>query len=146
MLDSAWWVTSVPCGFGWTSAGMMGTVGRLSVLSWRKLFQAESHRGRRVPNHRRKATASVCSHFLSLCCLLFSRSVVSDSVRPRGLQPSRLLCPWDSPGKNTGGGCHCLLQGIFPHPRLLHLLCWQVVLDHERLLGSPLGLCWFAVS
>ena len=40
-------------------------------------------------------------------------SVVSDSVRPHGLQPSRLLCPWDSPGKNTGVGCHALLQGIF---------------------------------
>ena len=28
--------------------------------------------------------------------------------------PTRLLCPWDSPGKNTGVGCHALLQGIFP--------------------------------
>ena len=33
-----------------------------------------------------------------------SRSVLSDSVRPRGLWPDRLLCPWDSPGKNTGVG------------------------------------------
>ena len=38
---------------------------------------------------------------------------VSDSVRPRGLQPTRFLCPWDSPGKSTGVGCHCLLQGSF---------------------------------
>ena len=30
------------------------------------------------------------------------------------LQPARLLCPWDSPGTNTGVGCHFLLQGIFP--------------------------------
>ena len=37
-------------------------------------------------------------------------SVVSDSVRPHGLQPTRLLCPWDSPGKNIGVGCHFLLQ------------------------------------
>ena len=37
-------------------------------------------------------------------------SVVSDSVRPHGLQPTRLLRPWDSPGKNTGVGCHFLLQ------------------------------------
>ena len=37
-------------------------------------------------------------------------SVVSDSVRPHGLQPTRLLHPWDSPGKNTGVGCHFLLQ------------------------------------
>ena len=40
----------------------------------------------------------------------WSRSVVSDPQRPRGLQPSRLLHPWDFPGKSTGVGCHCLLQ------------------------------------
>ena len=33
------------------------------------------------------------------------RSVMSDPLRPRGLQPSRLLCPWDSPGRNTRAGC-----------------------------------------
>ena len=32
-----------------------------------------------------------------------------DSVRPHGLQPTRLLRPWDFPGKSTGMGCHCLL-------------------------------------
>ena len=40
-----------------------------------------------------------------------------------------LLCPWGSPGKNTGVGCHFLLQGIFPNqgsnPCLLCLLHWQ---------------------
>jgi len=44
--------------------------------------------------------------------------------------PTRLLCPWDSPGKNTGVGCHALLQWIFPtqgsNPCLLSLLHWQV--------------------
>ena len=35
-------------------------------------------------------------------------------MQSHGLQPSRLLCPWDSPGKNTGAGCHFLLQRIFP--------------------------------
>ena len=39
----------------------------------------------------------------------WSRSVVSDSLRPLGLQPTRLLHPWDFPGKSTGVGCHCLL-------------------------------------
>ena len=43
-----------------------------------------------------------------------SRSVMSDSLWPYRLQPARFLCPWDSPGKNTGGGCRTLLQGIFP--------------------------------
>ena len=46
-----------------------------------------------------------------------------------GLYPTRLLCPWDSPGKNTGVGCHFLLQGIFPtqglSPGLLH--CRQIL-------------------
>ena len=39
----------------------------------------------------------------------WSRSVVSDSCWPHGLQPTRLLHPWDFPGKSTGVGCHCLL-------------------------------------
>ena len=56
-------------------------------------------------------------------------SVVSDSLQPHGLQPTGLLCPWDSPGKNTGVGCHALLQGIVPtqglNLRLLCLLHWQ---------------------
>ena len=39
-------------------------------------------------------------------------SVVSDSVRPHRQQPTRLPCLWDSPGKNTGMGCHFLLQCI----------------------------------
>ena len=36
----------------------------------------------------------------------WSRSVMSDSSRPHGLQPTRLLRPWDFPGKSTGVGCH----------------------------------------
>ena len=40
----------------------------------------------------------------------WSRSVVSDFQRPHGLQPTRLLLPWDFPGKSTGVGCHCLLR------------------------------------
>ena len=39
----------------------------------------------------------------------WSRSVVSNSLQPHGLQPTRLLHPWDFPGKSTGVGCHCLL-------------------------------------
>ena len=48
---------------------------------------------------------------------------------PHGLHPARLLGPWDSPGKNTGVGCHSRLQGIFPNqgsnPSLLH--CRQIL-------------------
>ena len=47
-----------------------------------------------------------------LCCCCSITSVVSDSVRPHRRQPTRLPRPWDSPGKNTGVGCHFLLQGM----------------------------------
>ena len=47
---------------------------------------------------------------MSVLLLLLSASVVSDSVRPHTRQSTRLPSPWDSPGKNTGVGCHFLLQ------------------------------------
>ena len=57
-------------------------------------------------------------------------SVMSDSVWPHGLYPTRLLCPWGSPGKDAGAGCRFLFQGLFPtqgsNLSLLHLLHWQV--------------------
>ena len=46
------------------------------------------------------------------CCCCYIDSVVSNSVRPHRRQPTRLPCPWDSPGKNTGVGCHFLLQFV----------------------------------
>ena len=45
-----------------------------------------------------------------VCCE--GASVMSDSVRPHRQQPNRLCPPWDSPGKNTGVGCHFLLQSM----------------------------------
>ena len=47
-----------------------------------------------------------------LLCVL-SHPVVSDSLWPYGLQATRLCSPWDFPGKNTGIGCHALIQGFF---------------------------------
>ena len=44
------------------------------------------------------------------CCCCLVASVLSDSVQPHRRQPTRLPRPWDSPGKNTGMGCHFLLQ------------------------------------
>ena len=65
-------------------------------------------------------------------------SVVSDSLWPYGLLPARLLCLWDSPGKNTGGGCHALLQGIFSTQRQNpHLLHSRRILYSLSVLGSP---------
>ena len=76
------------------------------------------------------------THFLRGCVLM------SDSLRPHGLQSIRLLCAQDSPGKNTGVGCHFLLQGIFPtqrsNPCLLGLLHWQANSLPLCHLGRPL--------
>ena len=79
--------------------------------------------------------------FVSLtnfCMCVCSHSVVSNCLQSFGLQPTRLFCPWDSPGKNTGVGCHDLLQGIFliqeSNPCLLCLLhCrWTLyLLSHQ---------------
>ena len=59
-------------------------------------------------------------------------------TRPHGLWYAGLLCPWNSPGKNTGVGSHSLLQGIFPiqgsNPGLPH--CRQI-LYHLSCQGSP---------
>ena len=67
-----------------------------------------------------------------------SCSVLSDCLQPHGIQPTRLLCPWNSPGENTWVGCHFLLQSIFPtkglNPHLLSLLHWQA---WSLLLGPP---------
>ena len=43
-----------------------------------------------------------------------SHPIVSNSLQPHGLYSTRILCPWNFPGKNTGVGCHFLFQGIFP--------------------------------
>ena len=58
----------------------------------------------------------LCSLWAKNECLV--ASVGSNSMWLYGLQPARHLCPWDSPSKNTGVGCHALLQGIFPTQRL----------------------------
>ena len=59
-------------------------------------------------------------------------------LQPHGLQPVRLLCLWNSPGKNTRVGCHSLLHGVFltqgSNPGLLH---WQVDALLLRYQGSP---------
>ena len=74
-----------------------------------------------------------------VCCACPVTSVMSNSLRPYGLWPTSLLCPWDSPGKNTGLGCCSLLQGIAPtqgpNPCLLCLLHWQV----DSLPSEPPG-------
>ena len=80
-----------------------------------------------------KSMVSISSHVLCCAKLL---SHVWLSATPCTV--ARLLCPWDSPGENTGVSCHALLQGIFPwqgsNPHLLHCMWILDSLSHQ---GSP---------
>ena len=75
-----------------------------------------------------------CPKLLQSCLILCG---------PHGLQPARLLCPWDSLGRNTGVGCHALLQGIFlaqgSNPSLLCLLHWWTISLPLPPRGKPLS-------
>ena len=85
-------------------------------------------------------------HTLSALCvnLITNRNLLcsgnSAQCCSHGLQPARLLHAWDSPGKNTGVGCHALLQGIFPtqgsNPALLHCRWILYHLSHQGGLYS----------
>ena len=74
----------------------------------------------------------MCINYL---CML-SHSVVSNSLQPNRLSPTRLLCPWDSLGKNTGVDTHSLLQRICPtqalNPQLLISCIGRQFLYHEH--------------
>ena len=63
---------------------------------------------------KRKCTVSKFNLIIEKC--KWSRSVVSNSLGPHGLQPTRLLHPWNFPGMSTGVGCRFLLQGNLPNP------------------------------
>ena len=71
----------------------------------------------------------------------WSRSVVSDSLWPHGLLPTRLLHPWDFSGKNTRVGCHFLLQIFLTQGLNLGLLHCRQTLYHLSHQGCPLS-CW----
>ena len=78
------------------------------------------------------------SHSAVLYAVL-SRSAVSNSLGPHGLWSARLLCPWASPGKNPGMGCHSLFQGIFPTKGLNPSLpCWGQKLYHPTTSATAL--------
>ena len=83
------------------------------------------------------------SSLILISSVQFSHSVVSDSLWPHRLQPTRFLCLWDFPDKNTRVGYHFLLQGIFltqgSKLHLLPLLHWQVDSLPRSHLGNPYG-------
>ena len=83
--------------------------------------------------------AAVCAHACAcarvhacVCVCVLRCSVVSHSLQLHELPPTRLLRPWDSPGKNPGVGCHALLQGIFPTQGLHRVSC----------IGRRVLHCW----
>ena len=75
-----------------------------------------------------------------LVCYCLVTKLCTTPLQSHGLKLTRLLCPWDFPGKNTRVGCHTPLQGIFPtQGSNLCLLHWQAdssLLSHQ---GSPLA-------
>ena len=75
----------------------------------------------------------------------YAKSLESCPTLCNPMQPAMLLCPWNSPGKNTGVGCCTLFQGIFPtRGSNLHLLClllWQVGSLPLVATGKPQERC-----
>ena len=73
----------------------------------------------------RRDSISRYGYLVCVCYVVLS----FPTLQVHGLQTTRLLRPWNFPGKDTGVGCHFLLQGIFLtqglNPCLLHLLPWQ---------------------
>ena len=77
------------------------------------------------------------SYSVHVCCVTW---VMPDYLQPCRLWPTRLLCPWDSPSKNTGLGCPLLLQESSQPGDGTHVSCllhWRWVLYLWHLLGSP---------
>ena len=74
-------------------------------------------------------SVSGVQHSASVYCCCLDTKPYPALLRPHRLQSTRLLCPWDFPGKNTRVGCHFLLQGIFPTQglNLYLLLCRQIL-------------------
>ena len=80
-----------------------------------KNMECQAHKSSQIGSGQTRHGKSECRHSRNQqtkidCCCCCIASVVSDSVRPQRRQPTRLPRPWDSPGKNTGVGCHFLPQ------------------------------------
>ena len=94
-------------------------------------------------------------------CACSVSSVVFNSLLPYGLQLTRLLCPWDSAGRNTGVGCHAFLQGIFRIPGIkltfacvsfiagrffTHWATWEALNKQLLLLLSRFSRVWLCAT
>ena len=100
------------------------------------------HRRRILHHLSHQGSPSTTAASSKLMCVTWL--VLSNSLRPRGLQLIRLLCPWNSPRKNTGVGCHFFLQGICPtqgsNLALLH--CRQILYHLSYHKTIPLQTLW----
>ena len=76
----------------------------------------------------------------------WSLSVMSDPQRPHGLQPTRLLHPWDFPGKSTGVGCHCLLRLSRVIISNLQISTHSLFTDHTVTFRSQAVWMWMLAS
>ena len=99
----------------------------------RQFVQSKKITKGKVPKLRRLQFQTV---YVSSNCLVSKSSPTL--LQTQGLQPARLLYPWDFPGKNTGAGCHSFLQGIFltqgSNSGLPHHSPWAGL--------SSLAICW----
>ena len=100
MRTEDWKQSKCPLTLKWTIKGC-GTVKQLNSI--RQLRASTQTNLKNIILSKRR-------YCCCCCCCCWVASVVSDSVRPHTRQPTRLRRPWDSPGKNTGVGCHFLLQ------------------------------------
>ena len=110
-----------------------------------QIFRFFSSHGKHViyVSDVKEQSSWLCLELGCCCCCCFSLSVVSDSLRPHRLKPGGLLCPWDSPGKNTGVCCYFLLQGIFQtQVSNLSLLHYKLEIPSEP-PGKPPKLGWY---
>ena len=136
---------------GCNTRGPEKSVGRLYSLAFQPWEGGRAPQGMHLPetiNSFHRLPSAIALEDAKVCV---SCSVVSDSLQPYGLYPNRLLCPWNSPGKNTGVDSLSFFQGIFltqgSNLGLLH--CRQILyrLSHQGSLASgfaspTVGLEW----
>ena len=113
----------------WADPLEKGKATHSSVLDWRIQGLLQSMGSQKVRHNWATFTSLVLKK------QKLSHSVLFNSLQPHGLQPTRLLRPWDFPDKSTGVGCSFLLQRIFPtkglNPGLLHFKQTLYHLSHQ---------------
>ena len=101
---------------------------RLSLSHFHFLYQ-QHHLGSPIFSLETGNIHPKSSELSILMTMMYSTSQLCLTLWPHGLYPARFLCPWNSPAKNTGVGCHSYSRRFFPtqwsNLCLLHLLLWQ---------------------